>query len=65
MEEKYVTLQEAQEMLRHSQRQVQYDVSGGKIRSRKAGRRLMLLQEDVQRMADENGAHLKEPLSPP
>ncbi len=64
MEEKYVALQEAQEILRHSQRQVQYYVSGGKIRSRKAGRRLMLLQEDVQRMADENGAHLKEPPKP-
>ena len=61
-EDGYIPVADAQKILRVSARQVQRHAASGKIRSKTEGRRLMLLEEDVERLAEELGSeHRKEP----
>ena len=58
---RYISVQEAQDILRVSARQVQYHSANGKIQSVKQGRRLMLLESDVHALAEELGSSDKRP----
>jgi len=62
--EGYISVQQAQDILRVSTRQVQYHAANGKLTSRKVGRRLEVLEEDVHHLAEELGAGKKPPPQP-
>src|SRR5919202_411007 len=62
--ERYISVQEAQDILRVSARQVQYHAANGRIRSQKQGRRLLIHESDVQRLAEELGSDQKKDPQP-
>ena len=64
MSDGYISVQQAQDILRVSARQVQYHAANGKLTSRKVGRRLEVLEEDVKRLAEELGSDRKAPPQP-
>lgn len=61
----YITIEEAQQILNLSLRQVHNYISAEKFRTRKEGRRRMLYAEDVYRLADELGAGSSREPPPP
>ena len=64
MSDGYISVQQAQDILRVSARQVQYHAANGKLTSRKVGRRLEILEVDVFRLAEELGSDKKPPPQP-
>lgn len=60
----YITLDEAQDILRVSVRQVHNHIAGGKLRSKKEGRRRLVLQEDALKLAEELHSSERQPAQP-
>lgn len=60
MDGEYVSVKEAAGILRVSERQVQKHAASGRVQSRTEGRRLFVLREDVEKLAEEVGAHLRD-----
>ncbi len=61
--DEYIPVKEAAAILRVSERQVQKHAASGRVQSRTEGRRLLLLREDVEKLAEELGSdHKKEPV---
>ncbi len=58
---RYITVEEAQEILRVSVRQVHNYISSGRIRSHKEGKRRMIAEADVIALAGELGSAHREP----
>ncbi len=56
----YISVKEAAVLLRVSERQVQKHAASGRVGSRTEGRRLFVLKVDVEKLAEEVGAHLRE-----
>ncbi len=61
---RYITVQEAQDILHVSARQVQYHAANERIRSKKQGRRLLVHEGDVLQLAEELGSDLKKDPQP-
>ncbi len=58
---RYITVEEAQQILRVSVRQVHNHIASGRIRSQKEGKRRMLVEDDVIALAAELGSANREP----
>jgi hypothetical protein len=60
-DERYISLEDAQKILRVTVRQVHRHVADGRIRSRKAGRHTQLAAADVEALAEQLGSAQRKP----